>query len=59
MIHKFFLSCDRSLLLADEFVIVSMPYGIIKYPSYNILKQIFFLKEGNSISYVRMFLSQN
>ena len=40
-------------------IIVSILQMILKYSSFNKLKPIFFLKVGNSISYVRIVVSQN
>ena len=58
-ISTFFLYCVGSWWLAGEFGILSMTECIVKYSSSNKLKPILFPEEGKSISYVRIFVSQN
>ena len=59
MISTFFLYCVGSWWLAGEFGILSMIECIVKYSSSNKLKPILFPEGGNSISYVRIVVSQN
>ena len=48
-----------SWLLAVEFGIVSIIYGMLRSSSTNKLKPVFFPERGNSISYVRIMVSLN
>ena len=57
IIHKFSLYCVISWWLSSEFGILSMTEGIAKYSSFNNLKPILFPEGGNSILYVRTFVS--
>ena len=59
IIHTFFLARVWSCWLTGECCIVSMTLLIVKYSSYNKLKQIFFPGGGNIIAYVIIFVSQN
>ena len=54
-----FFNCAGSWLSDGKFGILSVMYGIVRSLSSSKLKPTFFTEGGNSISYVRVFVSRN
>ena len=59
MLHTFSLACVGSWWPSDEFGIVSVIHGIVKYKLSSKLKPTLFPEGGDSISYVGIVLSLN